>query len=151
MNNKSGITLFEIILGIALLVVIAGLGIVSYNPAGQMAAARNKERELGLQTLLVVIRQNVSDSMGAQFMCGGSTSSIPAVPTRMSSSGFNIAPCLIPAYLPVLPVDPFDRNALYEDVDNYDTGYYISRSATSGAITLSAPSAELGKQIKITR
>ena len=78
----------EIVVTIAVLAIVAGLGFVAYNPAGQVAAARNRQRELHLQAIMIAIRQNTADSIGGQFSCAAGI--IPASTTRMSSSGYNI-------------------------------------------------------------
>ena len=66
------------------------------------------------------------------------------------AGNYNIAPCLVPIYAFSLPFDPVATSGHYASVSDYDTGYSIS-IATSGVITLSAPYAELGKTISITR
>jgi len=139
----------EIVVSIAVLAIVAGLGFVAYNPAGQIAAARNRQRELHLQALMTAIRQNMADSSGGQFSCASGP--IPTSSAHMSSDNYNIAPCLVPIYLPTMPLDPTYPGAVYNSSVDYRTGYFISRSASSGAITLTAPSAELGKTISITR
>jgi hypothetical protein len=139
----------EIVVSIAIIAVVSGLGFMAYNPSGQVAAARNRQRELHLQAIMTAIRQNIADAVGGQFSCAAGT--IPSSSVRMSTSGYNIAPCLVPVYLPTMPIDPADPRSFYDSVASYDSGYEISRSATSGAITLSAPSAELNKSIVITR
>ena len=50
-----------------------------------------------------------------------------------------------------LPVDPNVAGAHWTSVTDYDSGYNVYRDATSGRVTVSAPGAELGEVISMTR
>ncbi len=150
MDSRRGLSLIEIIIAITIITIVSvGMYVVS-NPGGQLAAARNERRSADLQTLLIAIRENVADQANGQFGCAAGP--LPSGPTDMGSASgsYDIAPCLIPSYLPVLPVDPNATSAHYVSVSDYDTGYAIMMNA-SGTITLSAPYAELGKTVTISR
>lgn len=148
--RRSGITLIEIVIAVALLAILGGVVLVAINPFGQVAGARNTQRELHLQALMNGIRQNIGESGTNSFTCV--TGAIPAAPTRMrATGGYDIAPCLVPAFLPALPYDPTASGTGYASVTSYDTGYSVSRSATSGQVTLTAPFAELGKTVTLVR
>lgn len=150
MSNSKGITLMEIIVATALIAIIAGVGIVVFNPAGQLAVARNSERILHLQAIMNAIRQNIADQRGQSFACASGP--IPTSTKRMvSSNGYDIAPCLVPTYIINLPFDPATSSAHYASLADYDTGYTIARNASTSEITLSAPAAELKKTISVTR
>ncbi len=150
-KNRSGLTLFEIVIVIALIAILSAVYFLVANPGSQLAASRNSERTLHLQTIMNAIRQNVADQSNEQFLC--SSGAIPATSTDMASASgsYNIAPCLIPTYLFSLPFDPVLPNAHYISNTNYDTGYSIFITTSTGQITLTAPAAELGKIISITR
>jgi type II secretory pathway pseudopilin PulG len=149
-NMKRGITLIEIIVWMALFVVITATTIYMLNPAGQIAGARNKERQLNLEAILNSIRQNMADTSGNKFNCAAG--SIPTSTKKMASSGgYDIAPCLVPTYLFNLPYDPGLAGAHYTSVTDYDTGYNIILISSTSEITLSAPGAELKQTISITR
>jgi hypothetical protein len=62
-----------------------------------------------------------------------------------------MANCVIPDYIATLPFDPSDLDGFYVDTTNYHTGYTVIRNASTGRITVAAPSAELGETISITR
>lgn len=151
MTNKKGLTLIEIIVSIAVIAIVAGIGITVYNPGGQLAAARNTQRQLHLQALMNAIRQNVADSSTGTFVCSSGT--LPTTSTKMTSDngGYNIAPCLVPTYILATPFDPSASGGRYVSNSDYDTAYNISYSASTTQITLSAPSAELGKVISLIR
>jgi type II secretory pathway pseudopilin PulG len=149
--KRSGLSLVEILLVVALTVVITSIYILAANPAGQLASSRNSERQFQLQTIMNAIRQNIADQGNEVFSCAAGT--IPATTTKMASASgsYNIAPCLIPTYgMFTMPFDPNASSAYYTSVTNYNTGYTISMNA-SGSITLAAPYAELQKTISITR
>jgi prepilin-type N-terminal cleavage/methylation domain-containing protein len=148
---RRGLTLIEIVITIALIVVITGIYIVAANPAGQLASSRNTQRSLHLQTIGNSVRANMADQGNEKFLC--SSGPIPTTSTLMGSAAgqYNIAPCLIPTYIFSMPFDPIASSAHYVSVSDYATGYAISINASGTVITLSAPSAELGKTISITR
>lgn len=150
-GNARGTTLIEILIGITLVVIVAGIGIVVFNPAGQLARARNSERELHLQAIINSIRQNIADQSGGSFSCA--SGALPTSSKKMAIGGgnYDIAPCIVPTYLPVMPHDPTAAGGHYSSNTDYDTGYFVLQNATTGQVTVTAPSAELGVTISITR
>lgn len=146
---RKGLTLIEIIVSVAIIVILTSVYIIVANPGGQLAASRNNVRSENLEALMLAIRQNIADQGNETFLC--SSGSLPTTTTVMESSGgYNIAPCLVPNYIAVMPVDPNASSATYTSVSNYDTDYTIIENA-SGSITLSAPNAEEGRTVSITR
>jgi prepilin-type N-terminal cleavage/methylation domain-containing protein len=147
---RKGVTLVEIVIGIALLAILGGVVVIEMNPFKQIASSRNTQRSLHLQAIMNGVRQNITESGTNSFTCAAG--SIPSAPTRMKSSGgYDIAPCLVPTYLATLPYDPKDPSAGYASPTSYDTGYTIARSTSTGQVTLSAPSAEIGQAVNLTR
>lgn len=144
---RRGFSLIELLIGITLIAVIGGLIIVSLNPVGQIGAARNNQRTANLNTLINAISQNMAENRGT-FSCA--SGAIPTSTTKMAIGvgNYNIAPCLIPFYIPAMPFDPSASGAHYTSVTDYDSGYTIVQNA-SGTVTLSAPSAEFGKIISV--
>lgn len=78
-----------------------------------------------------------------------------STPATMATTGttplYDIAPCLVPAYLPNLPFDPSLDGAYYSSTTDYNTGYDIIQNPTTTAITISAPGAEEGETVSVTR
>ncbi len=144
---RRGLTLIEIMISITLIAIIATVGIVAANPSGQLAKSRNNDRQLHLQSIMLYIKENIVDYSGV-FTC--SSGPLPTGTTRMASASgsYDIAPCLLP---PVLPFDPSTSTAHWTSASDYDTGYNIVQDATTSAITVSAPAAELKQTISITR
>ena len=148
MSKKSGFTLFEIIITVGIIAILAGATIMLINPAQQMARARNVQRQSDINFILNAVGQNIADNRGT-FNC--SSGAIPTSSTKMATGAYNVAPCLVPAYLDKLPFDPKATGAHYASTTDYDTGYFISQSTTTNRVTINAPSAELEQTISVTR
>lgn len=140
--------MFEIIIIIAIIAVLAGVTIILINPPQQLARARNVQRQSDINFLLNAVGQNMADNRGT-FNC--LSGAIPTSSTKMATSAYNIAPCLAPVYLDKLPFDPKATGSHYASTTDYDTGYFISQSTTTNRVTINAPSAELGQTISVTR
>jgi prepilin-type N-terminal cleavage/methylation domain-containing protein len=148
---RKGFTLIEILVSISVIVVLTSIYFFVANPAQQLGAARNSERQLQLQTIMNAIRQNIADQSNQQFSC--TSGSLPTSTKKMTSSvgGYNIAPCLVPTYgIFTIPFDPTTSTAHWVSISDYDSGYTIILNA-SGSITLAAPAAELKQTVSITR
>ncbi len=150
-KNAWGFTLIELLVALSIFVAISSVAIIAINPVGQFAKARNSQRELHLEALMNAVRQNIADSQTGSFTCAAGA--IPTTTQKMAvgANNYDIADCLVPIYLTTLPFDPATSSAHYTSNADYDTGYSILRNASSGAVTLSAPAAELKKTISITR
>ena len=148
--RRSGFTLMEIIVSITIVVALGVATILIIDPARQLAKGRNQERQAHLNLILNAVGQNIASNRG-KFSC--SSGDIPETAARMATStgNYNIGPCLVPIYLSSLPVDPSTSGAGYANENDYDTRYIIARNATTGRVTVSAPAAELGEKIEVTR
>jgi len=149
--KRAGMTLIEILTAMAILVIVAAIGLISLNIPGQFARARNNQRSNHLNAILVGVRQNIADNRTGIFTCA--SGDIPTSTKRMAigAGNYDIAPCLVPIYLQNLPFDPATTSARYNSVTDYDTGYYILKASSTGEIIISAPTAELGQSIFIKR
>ena len=150
LQDRMGFTFVEVLISLAIVILLVVATIFIINPARLFAEARNQERQAHLNLIINAVGQNIFDNRGT-FSC--SSGPIPTSATRMASStgNYNIGPCLVPVYLNSLPIDPSTSSASYVNENNYNTGYFILRNATTGRVTVSAPAAELGKTIEITR
>jgi prepilin-type N-terminal cleavage/methylation domain-containing protein len=145
---RRGFSFFELIIAMAILAILSSVVVGLINPPRLYAKSRNTERLSHVNTILNAVGENMADNRGA-FNCAAG--SLPTSSVKMATSTYNIAPCLVAAYLPSMPFDPSVAGAHYSSTTDYDTGYTILRSASSGRITVAAPSAELGEVISVTR
>lgn len=149
---RKGITLIEIIIAIAIAAIVSGLIIVALNPAGQLAQARNLERKAHLNAILNGIRQNIADNRTGALACAAGDIPTSTVKRMATGAGnFDIAGCLIPTYLNVLPFDPSASSSYFNTLADYNSGYNVTKSSSTGQVTVSAPYAEFGQVISVTR
>ena len=150
----SGFTLIEILMVMGIIALLAAVVIVAINPARQFAQARNSQRVSNVNTLLNAVGQNMTDNRGV-FTCAAGE--IPTIATAIKSTtgGYNMAPCIVPLYLPSLPFDPAAPGAHVTSPTDYDTAYTIVRDSATNRVTIHAPFAhnvsELEQDISATR
>lgn len=146
---KSGFTLLEVLMVIGILAILAAVVLVAINPARQFKIARDSQRNANISTILNAIGQNLTDH-GGVFTCEGVIKNIPTSKSLIANSGFDIAPCLVPDYISVLPFDPSKEDSHYTNESNYNSGYYI-QSDEEGRITISADGEVTGSVLSVTR
>jgi prepilin-type N-terminal cleavage/methylation domain-containing protein len=145
--ERRGFTLIELLVVIGILAVLLAITLIAINPAKQFAQANNTKRSSDVNAILNGVGQYAADNKGV-------------IPTGITTSAQNIADTgadicaeLITTYLAALPVDPLLNNGT--PVTNcaaaYNTNYTIVRSASDNRITVTAPAAELGATIAVTR
>lgn len=106
---------------------------------------RSNELQLEVVTRIRVLsgcKTDVHHAPQARFRRGA---------TVMTMSGYDIAPCVVPTYLSILPYDPSATGVFHTSTSSYHTGYNIQREVTTGRITNSAPSTELDEAISVSR
>ncbi len=144
MNNRNGFTLIEVLVTVAIIAVLSGIVLVSVNPSAFLAKGRDTQRKSHLVTILNSVGQRITDNKGV-FETGCAAGVIPTTATKMATGGgnYDIGPCLVSTYLPDMPFDPKASGAHWTTTADYDTGYTIVKNATTGRVTVAAPSAEL--------
>lgn len=156
MRNQKGFTLIELLVVIGIIAILAAIVIIALNPARQFAQANNTRRFSNVNALLNAIGQRLADNRGV-FETGCAAGAIPtSTPTKMATTtgSYNIGPCIVPTYITQIPVDPNPTStcvAVYRSATDYDTCYNVQKDASTGRITVSAPSAELSETISVSR
>lgn len=146
-SKNSAFTLIEVLISIAIIAILISTAIFTINPAQRFAETRNDQRKLNINVILNAIGQNITDNTGS-FVCGGGP--IPtSTPTVIGTSTYDIYDCLVTEYISEIPVDP--KTGIVGTSTSYNTRYSIVQNSTTTQITLSAPDAELGEIITVTR
>jgi prepilin-type N-terminal cleavage/methylation domain-containing protein len=147
MKSNKGFTLIEILVVIGILAVLFAIVLVAINPARQFSQANNTKRQSDVNAVLNAIHQYAADNRGTL------PAGINTTAAEISSTATNICASLVTRYLAALPVDPSVNNGtpVTDCTGAYATGYEVGRSATDNRITVTAPSAELGATISVTR
>lgn len=146
MKNKKAFTLLEILLVVAAIAILAGIVILAINPTKQLGDTRNSQRRIDVNTILNAVYQYAIDNNGTLPSDISSTTLEVICKTGAvtTSSCTYLAPLTTDEkYLVSMPIDPS-----YSDT-NF-TGYEIRQTA-NGRVTVSAPHAEQGATISVTR
>lgn len=149
-SANKGFTYIELVIAIAIFAILSSIVILNLNPANQYAQARNTQRTANINTIMTAIVQRTTDHLGT-FEENCTAGAIPTGTTKMAYGIYDIASCLVPIYLPLMPFDPSAAGAHYASSTDYDTGYFIQKSTSTGRTTITAPSAELGQTISVTQ
>ncbi len=144
-----GFTLIEILLVVAAIAILAGIVILAINPTKQLGDTRNSQRRVDVTTILDAVYQYSLDNNG----------NLPAsvlalqvnTPTEICKTGAGNCAGLVDLtvlttnekYLTSLPIDPSGGT---QNGNNYK----ISRTGNN-RVTVSAPNAEQGATISVTR
>lgn len=147
MRNKKGFTLVEVLLVIVIIAILAAIVIVAINPGRQISQANNTQRSSDVKTILDAVHEYGIDNRGVY------PSAITATATIVGDDALETDICsvLVPTYIAEMPYDPTADGGAYTDCTTYYTGYTIVKDATTGRITVAAPSAELSETISVTR
>lgn len=147
---KRGFTLIEILVVIGIIAILAAVVLVAINPSRQFKMARDSQRMSNVNALLNAISQNIAEHRGV-FTCGTTPLQLPTVATvvKSGSPGIDLASCLVPSYVSILPFDPSATGAHYVSPTDYNTGYVVYQDA-EGRVTASS-TGEMTPSISVTR
>jgi type II secretory pathway pseudopilin PulG len=151
---RGGFTLLELLIIIGIIAILISVAIVAINPARQFAKANNARRTHDLKQVISAIQQNMIDNKGPFLCVAGDIIDAPGEAIMRSPTTtfevsdptkpvYDICDCLVPTYLPVMPVDP--QRGGYNSCSDYNTEYTISEVAS---LLLRAPHAQLGETIE---
>ncbi|MEK7590922.1 MAG: prepilin-type N-terminal cleavage/methylation domain-containing protein [Patescibacteria group bacterium] len=137
---RQGFTLIELLLVIGIISVLVAITIQAIHPTKQLGDARNAERQVEVQTILNAVHQYAVEEnrlppsilSTEKEICGTGA---------VCTGGIDLS-VLMPNYLVAIPGDP--------QATGTGTLYTIFRTA-AGRVTVSAPQAEQGQAISISR
>jgi prepilin-type N-terminal cleavage/methylation domain-containing protein len=150
LRARRGFTLIELLLVIGIIAILASIVIVAINPTKQLGDARNAQRRSDVNTILNAVYQYAIDHNGNLPTSITTTSKTvcmaDASDTQCNGIGGANLRLLTGSYLVSIPKDPSISSAL----SGTGTHYNIVKDS-NGRVTVSAPSAEQGATISVTR
>jgi prepilin-type N-terminal cleavage/methylation domain-containing protein len=151
-TNQGGFTLIELLVVIGILAILLAITLIAINPTKHFQGARNAQRQSDVSAILDGIYEYQAAHSGTVSTNAATATSTP---TDVSlGSGIDLCE-LTPTYLADLPMDPSataptgGATPCAAGTTAYDTGYQIAKN--NGRFTISAPHAEDGATISVTR
>ena len=143
--RRQGFTLLEILLAVALLGILAGIVILALNPGKQLANTRNAQRRVDVNTILNAVYQYAIDTNGT-VPTTITTTATEICKTGGACTGLIDLTALTTneKYLTAIPKDP-------NGTCNANGVCYTILKSANGRVTVSAPDAEQGAAISVTR
>lgn len=153
MKLKKGFTLIELLVVIGILAILLAITLIAINPARQFGQANNTRRRSDVLQVLNAVHQYTAEH-GGQLPAEIGAITLTAATTLSGANFPGLCPQLMTDYIPALPVDPETGSTNVTVCDatatSWNTGYTIAKDA-AGRITVSAPNADLGQSIDVTR
>jgi prepilin-type N-terminal cleavage/methylation domain-containing protein len=145
-----GFTLIEILVVIGMLAILTTVVLVAVNPSRMFAQARNSQRQANVATILNAVGNRIADTQGNfvssdMMTCPPLTAGTEYTITNDENleDSLDLRSCLVPHYLPEMPVDPELGQNTCTDTDCADGLYYayytIERDVETGRVTVCAP------------
>ncbi len=152
LRSRKGFTLIELLLVVGVIGILASIVITAINPNKQLADGRNARRRSDVNAILNAVYQYVIDNQGnvpgspqidtnLRQVCAGSAMGGNCGATAVQGT---VLWALTGSYIVKLPMDPLVAS------NSAGTAYNIQRSG-NGRITVSAPKAEQGVTISVSR
>ena len=146
-DSNKGFTLIEILLVVAAIAILAGIVILAINPGKQLADTRNTQRRADVNTILNAVHQFTIDNRGVlpSPISGVDGEICKTAEQNSCNGGYIDLPDLTDneKYLTAIPVDPSSPAG--------DGSGYLIRKTDNGRIVVTAPHAEQGVTIEVSR
>jgi prepilin-type N-terminal cleavage/methylation domain-containing protein len=151
---QRGFTLIELLVVIGILALLLAITLIAVNPARQFSQANNTKRSSDVNAILNSINQYMAENKGS--LPAGITTTAQTITPASTASFTSFCLALVPNYIAALPVDPLTNNGTpvqaTQCTGSWSTGYVVQQlSGGSARISISAPAAELGATISVTR
>ena len=141
--TRHGFTLIELLLVLGIISLLVSITIAALSPARQLATSRNAKRQADVNSILSAVYQYLVDEERLPAAIPyGAAAEICATDSADCDAAINLD-VLTGAYIVRIPSDP----QLGDTATG--TNYWIVRSGDR--ITVSAPGAEEGENVSITR
>jgi len=149
-KKQWGFTLLEVLLVVAIISILAGIVLIAINPSKQLGDTRNAQRSNDVTTILDAVYQySVDTNAGIPASITATNTEVCATTGALCTSGGLIDLGVVTAnakYLVAIPQDPKCTTVCAVN----GTGYKILKDVNN-RVTVSAPFAESGKTISVTR
>jgi prepilin-type N-terminal cleavage/methylation domain-containing protein len=147
-QKQGGFTLLEVLLVVAIIAILAAIVIIAINPGKNLGDTRNAQRQADVATIINAVYQYSLDNNGTL------PAGITATATEICATGAAACTGLVDLsatttnekYIVSMPKDPQCSASCATN----GTGYRILKS-TNGRLTVTAPAAEQGKTISVSR
>lgn len=155
LNMSKGFTLIELLVVIGILAILLAITLIAINPAKQFSAANNTKRSSDVNAILNAIDQNAIDNKGVlpASLAASCTATACEITGVTAVGNIDLCPSLVTQYLAALPEDPLNASGAPVIPCNatYDSGYKVQVNAPDNRVIVSAPKAENGAVISVTR